>query len=93
VVVGGGIAGLSAARALHVQGLSFVLLEAAPRWGGVIRTERADGFLLEGGPDTLLAAKPEGVELCAALGLGDRLVPTHPTRNAVFVVRRGGWLS
>ena len=88
-IVGGGIAGLSAARALHQQGLSFVLLEAAPRWGGVIRTEREAGFLLEGGPDTVLASKPEAVELCGALGLASRLVPTDPARSAVFVLRRG----
>ena len=88
-VIGGGIAGLSAARALHEQGLGFVLLEAAPRFGGVIRTERAAGFLLEGGPDTLLASKPEGLRLCLDLGLGDRVVPTDPRRSAVFVVRGG----
>jgi oxygen-dependent protoporphyrinogen oxidase len=88
-VIGGGIAGLSAARALREEGVGFVLLEAAPRFGGVIRTERAAGFLLEGGPDTLLASKPEGLRLCLDLGLGDRVVPTDPRRSAVFVVRGG----
>jgi protoporphyrinogen/coproporphyrinogen III oxidase len=88
-VIGGGIAGLCAARALHQQGLSFVLLEAAPRWGGVIRTERADGFLLEAGPDTILATKPDGLRLCLELGLGGRVVPTDPSRSTVFVLRRG----
>lgn len=88
-IVGGGIAGLSAARALHQQGLSFVLLEAAQRWGGVIRTERDAGFLLEGGPDTVLSSKPDAVELCRALGLGHRIVPTDPERSSVFVLRHG----
>ena len=88
-VIGGGIAGLCAARALHRHGLSFVLLEAAQRWGGVIRTERAGGFLLEGGPDTILASKPEGLDLCLELGLGDRVVPTDAGRSTVFVVRGG----
>lgn len=88
-VVGGGIAGLSAARALQGQGLSFVLLEAAPRFGGVIRTERADGFLLEAGPDAILAAKPEGLRLCLELGLGGRVVPTDPRGATVFVLRHG----
>ena len=88
-MVGGGIAGLVAARALHERGLGVVVLEAGPRWGGVIRTEREGGFLLEGGPDTMLAAKPDGVELCRALGLQDLIVPTDPRRAAVFVLRRG----
>jgi oxygen-dependent protoporphyrinogen oxidase len=88
-VIGGGIAGLSAARALHQQGLTFVLLEAAPRWGGVIRTERADGFVLEAGPDTLLASKPDGLRLCLELGLRDRVVPTDARMSTVLVLRRG----
>jgi oxygen-dependent protoporphyrinogen oxidase len=88
-VVGGGIAGLAAAHALAAKGASFILLEASERWGGVIRTEERDGFLLEGGPDSLLALKPEGIGLCRELGLGDRLVPTNPAERAVFVVHRG----
>ncbi len=88
-VVGGGIAGLAAARLLHKRGLAFAVLEAAPRWGGVIRTDREAGFLLEGGPDTMLASKPDGVELCRAVGLGGRMVPTDPARAAVYVLRRG----
>ncbi len=65
------------------------LIEAAPTFGGVIRTERAVGFLMEGGPDAMLAQKPEGLALCRELGLGDRLVPTNPDTRAVFVLHRG----
>ena len=90
-VVGGGIAGLAAAWDLHRLGVPFVLLEADARWGGVIRTERADGFLMEGGPDALLAQKAEALQLCRELGLGDRIVPTNPEQRTVFV-RQGGRL-
>lgn len=83
------MAGLAAARVLHQRGLDLAVLEAAPRWGGVIRTEREAGFLLEGGPDTVLSSKPDAVELCRALGLGHRIVPTDPERSTVFVLRRG----
>ena len=88
-VVGGGIAGLTAARSLNERGLAVVVIEAAPRWGGVVRTEREAGFLLEGGADTMLGSKPEGVELVRALGLGGRIVPTDPARSTVFVLRHG----
>lgn len=88
-VVGGGISGLAAARELAKRGLSFRLLEASPRFGGVIRTERVDGFLLEAGPDSLLAQKPDAIALCRELGLGGRLVPTNPEQRAVYVLRRG----
>ena len=88
-IVGGGISGLAAAHALTKRGVRFTLLEAQPRFGGVIRTERESGFILEAGPDALLAQKPEGVALCRELGLGDRLVPTNPDARTVFVSRRG----
>ncbi len=89
VVVGGGISGLTAAYRLAQKGISFRLLEASPRLGGVIRTETVDGFLLEGGPDSLLAQKPDGIALCKELGLGPRLVPTNPDKRSVFVLHRG----
>lgn len=90
-VVGGGIAGLAAAWDLHRLGMPFVLLEADARFGGVIRTEESDGFLMEGGPDALLAQKPEALQLCRELGLDDHIVPTNPEQRTVFV-RQGGRL-
>lgn len=88
-VVGGGISGLAAAWALAKRGCSFVVLEAGERWGGVIRSESVDGFLLEGGPDSMLAQKPDALALCRELGLGPRLVPTNPHERKVFVLHRG----
>jgi oxygen-dependent protoporphyrinogen oxidase len=87
-IVGGGIGGLAAAYTLAGRGVPFVLAERGPRFGGVIATERRDGFLLEGGPDAILAQKPEGIALCRELGLGDRLVPTNPLSRQVFVLHR-----
>ncbi len=88
-IVGGGISGLAAAHALTKRGIGFALLEAQPRLGGVIRTEHAAGFVLEAGPDALLAQKLEGIALCRELGLGESLVPTNPQARTVFVLRRG----
>ena len=87
-IIGGGISGLSAAFALHKQKVPYLVLEAGERLGGVIRTESRDGFLLEGGPDSMLAQKPEAIALCRELGLGERLVPTNPDKRAVFVLLR-----
>jgi protoporphyrinogen/coproporphyrinogen III oxidase len=89
VVVGGGISGLTAAYRLTQNGIPFRLLEASHRLGGVIRTEVHDGFLMEGGPDTLLAQKAQGIALCEEIGLGPRLVSTNPAQRTVFVLHRG----
>ena len=88
-MVGGGVAGLTAARVLDRRGLPVVVLEASARWGGVVQTVREGGLVLETGPDAMLATKPDGVALVRALGLGDRIVPTNPDVRTVYVVRRG----
>jgi oxygen-dependent protoporphyrinogen oxidase len=90
IVVGGGIAGLSAAYELHARGRSFALLERSSRPGGVILSEEVDGYTIDGGPDSLLVQKPEAIGLCREIGLGDRLVPTKPPRLAY--IQRGGRL-
>ncbi len=89
VIVGGGIAGLSAAYALKKRGVRALLLEADARLGGVIRTEIYQGFQLEIGPDSILAQKPEGLALCRELGLGERLTPTNPHERSIFILRNG----
>ncbi|MCS0636296.1 FAD-dependent oxidoreductase [Streptomyces sp. LP05-1] len=47
VVVGAGVAGLSAAQRLVGAGLTVIVLEAAPRVGGRLTTDRVDGFRLD----------------------------------------------
>lgn len=89
MVVGGGVAGLTAAHALVRGGARVLVLEASDRWGGVVQTVRDDGLVLETGPDAMLAAKPDGLALVRALGLGDRVIPTNPEQRTVYVVRRG----
>jgi len=86
-VVGGGISGLAAAYELQSLGIPFVLLERAPACGGVVRTDRVDGYTIDAGPDALLTQKPAAIELCRELGLGHRLRPQ--AARATFVVRGG----
>ena len=90
VIVGGGIAGLAAAYELSRRNVSFLVVEERSRAGGVILSEHIDGYTIDGGPDSLIVQKPEGVALCRELGLGDRLVPTIPPRLAY--IQRGGRL-
>jgi oxygen-dependent protoporphyrinogen oxidase len=52
-IVGGGITGLALAHYLDQRGVDFALFEAAPDPGGVIRSERVEGHLLERGPQRI----------------------------------------
>lgn len=94
-IVGGGIAGLATAVALHEQAeaagipLACTLVEAEPRWGGKILTRRIGQFIIEAGPDSFLSQKPWAVELCAKLGLSDRLINTNEHQKKTFVFSRG----
>jgi oxygen-dependent protoporphyrinogen oxidase len=88
IVIGGGITGLAAAFELHLRGVPFVLLEASDRLGGLIRTERVNGFVIDAGPDSIIVQKPAGIALCEELGLARRLMPTSLPRRA-FVLARG----
>jgi protoporphyrinogen/coproporphyrinogen III oxidase len=90
VVVGGGIAGLATAYELSRRRVSCVVLEQAPRAGGVILSEQLGGFTIDGGPDALLIQKPEAIALCEEIGLGGRLVTTRLPRIAY--IQRGGRL-
>jgi oxygen-dependent protoporphyrinogen oxidase len=90
-IVGGGICGLAAAHALSTQAsqLRVQLFEKTERFGGPIRTEQADGYLLEHGPDGFVRSKPAAEALIRELGLGSALIETEPSSRAVHVLRRG----
>jgi protoporphyrinogen oxidase len=73
-VVGAGIAGLAAAWELARAGCDVTVLESERRPGGMVVTERRDGFVIEGGPDGFLAAEPEIPELAGELGIAEQVV-------------------
>lgn len=91
VVVGGGVTGLAAAHALHRARpeLNVVLVEERDKLGGNIVTERKDGFLLDGGPDSFLSTKPQGLELCRELGLEPELIRPRSEARKVYMLHDG----
>ena len=94
VVVGGGIAGLAAAhRIVEIKNerrlaLDVTLLEAGPRLGGTIATERVGDFIVEAGPDSFITEKPWALRLCDRLGLTSRLVSTQAAYQKIYIVHR-----
>ena len=89
VVVGGGIAGLTAALEAAEAGVAVTVVEAGERFGGKIDTSRVDGLVVEAGADSFLSTKPAGLELCRRLGIADRLVNSNADDRRTFVWSRG----
>lgn len=87
-IVGGGIAGLTAAWDLTRRGVRTLVCEARPRVGGLLYTEHVGDYVIEAGPDSMLVQKPAALALCHELGLDAELVPTLEPRTA-FVLRDG----
>jgi oxygen-dependent protoporphyrinogen oxidase len=88
IVLGAGISGLAAARALARVGRRPVVLEAAAAPGGVMATAIQGGYLAELGPNTVQEA-PALLELAADAGCGGDLVPASAAARKRFVVHRG----
>jgi len=93
-IIGGGIAGLSAAYYLEKArkngtALEWILFEKSERLGGVIRTEYRDGCILEAGPDSFLSIKPEAAELCRELGLGSEIIHSNDFQRKTYILAKG----
>ncbi len=89
VVIGGGISGLAAAH--RVTELSprseLVLLESTDRLGGVLFTERRDGYLIEHGPDMFTTGERWARALCERIGFGGELITTDERYRRAMLVR------
>ena len=87
LVVGAGITGLTCAYRLQKLGVNTLVLESGDRVGGVIRTERVNGYLVERGPNSLLPT-PHTFGLLKELGLEDELEEADPKSPRYIVVNR-----
>jgi oxygen-dependent protoporphyrinogen oxidase len=86
-IIGGGITGLTLAHHLSRRGVPYTVFEASERPGGVIRSARVGGHLLEWGPQrarlsAAFRALVEEVGLAGELLLAPRGLP-------LYVYRRG----
>lgn len=94
-VVGAGITGLAAAhRCMELaaeQGIQceITIFESNNRLGGVIKTERPNGYVMEFGPDSIFAAKPAAVDLCRRLGIEEQLISCEEKNRRSLVARNG----
>lgn len=86
IVIGGGISGLAAAWQLRGRA-DVTVLESHTKVGGKLRTGTIAGITVDEGAESLMALRPEAVELAAAVGLGNALC--DPAKAPTTVWTRG----
>lgn len=89
IVVGAGISGLTTALLLQRAGKRVLLLEAATRVGGAIRSERRDGWLIEAGPNSTLETTPLLTELIRDVGAEQGKLYANDSSKNRYILRDG----
>src|SRR5213080_5599259 len=77
IIIGAGISGLACAWRLKKLGIDTEIAESARRPGGVICTEKINGYQIEWGPNSIQPA-PAALKLIDEVGLWDDLLPPDP---------------
>ena len=88
MVIGAGIAGLSAALAVSrgaPPGTRVVLVDGASKVGGKLRVSPVGGLPVDEGGESFIARQKEGLELVQAVGLARALVHPVTTEAAVAI--------
>lgn len=86
-VVGGGISGLAAAWFLKQRlgdAVRVTVLEASGTLGGKLRLGEIAGVTVDEGAESVLARRPEAVDLARAVGLGSAIVHPETTHAALW---------
>ncbi len=91
LIIGGGITGLSLA---HWLGLDknpdgWELWEAEDRLGGTMRTDHAEGYSVDWGPNGFLDREPLTLQLVDEVGLRADLEPANANAENRFIVKNG----
>jgi protoporphyrinogen/coproporphyrinogen III oxidase len=85
LVVGAGISGLATSFALQKAGILTLTLESAARPGGVIRSVKRDGYLLECGPQSF-SGNSSITSISTDLGmLNERMLADPKARRYVLI--------
>ena len=90
VVVGGGVAGLVAARELAISGHEVEVFEASPAFGGCVAPHTVAGLLLDAGAESFATRNTAVADLMAELGLAGDIAVPRPGGAWLYFDRDGG---
>jgi len=86
IIVGGGLAGLTAARELEMAGIDYRVLEATGQFGGKLSSDSVEGFRLDRGFQVYFSAYPNAAQVLNHRALNLRKFPA-----GARVIFNGKW--
>lgn len=92
-VIGAGLTGLTTAYYLRKRGFSVTVFEKSDRAGGVIQTNRKEGFVFENGPSTGVLGTPEAAELIEEMGDLCQLEIADEDAKYRWIWKNGRWVA
>lgn len=92
IILGAGWFGLVLANTLRDAGHQVTVLEASDRPGGLIRSARVQGCVVERGPQALLVT-PSVARLLASLNLSDAVLQASPAAKHRYALHQGALLA
>ncbi|MBI1858419.1 MAG: protoporphyrinogen oxidase [Candidatus Melainabacteria bacterium] len=93
VIVGGGIAGLSAGFELSKAGIDFHILESTDRCGGLIKSIQNGDYLFESGPYIFSSSSKGVMETIKDLEIEEELLEANPEARKRYVYTDGKLIS
>ena len=85
IIIGAGIAGLTAGFELQKSNIDFQILESSDRIGGVIETLKISDCLIETGPNTFSSLSKETLGLVKDLECEDSLIEASPDSKKRYI--------
>lgn len=89
IIIGAGIAGLTAGFELSKDNIDFQILEAQDKIGGTIQSLRIGDYLVESGPHTFSTLNTEVFKLIQELGIEDELLEASQAANKRYIYLNG----
>lgn len=86
-ILGGGLSGLSTAWKKKKEGHDITLIESGPQIGGVLQSEKKDGYLLDYSANTLSLRNQHTTDTLEKMGVLTHALDANPKANKRFIVR------